>query len=412
MFDGVSFAVLFLLIAFVVISLTGCVPSARKATKTSFLKEKAVDVLMLAYDNGDGRAFRALLPELEQKNISWHLIVFGPAEELFAKSPDITQLNERVSPEQARLWRDNRNASLPVSLMRELTETYQPKIVLSGMAHTGQTELTQSWWNLGAWTIAFYDNLEAPQGQQWIAPWLQQPPELEQLLVSSPLLIDSFPENYSRHGTLAVQHPAFQEWKESFQRENTADLRKTLELDNRPVVLIAGGYGDDFQRSFALMKEAAALRSDIQWLMTPHPRTLADLNTGTDMPADSIRTISNISTVRLSTVAQLVMTHRSTVGWMASQTGLPVIFVRPEGHQDALAWGQVRLVNNSSSLLNAVHRLLDNPASRTPFPANNHSPTIADILIQRLQPQLVQPVTVESLEENNDPEPPKHRSRF
>ncbi|WP_281647638.1 hypothetical protein [Parendozoicomonas sp. Alg238-R29] len=393
--SSISVDPLLLITLCVILLLTGC--ALRKNTTTSAPPSQAIDVLLIAYDNGDGRAFRSLLPELDEKNINWHLIAFGPATALFKNTPNTTLLNASASPEQLREWQNNRYTTLPEKDAALLTEKLSPQIVLSGMAHSIQAQLVQQWWQQGAWTIAFYDNMEPPGGQNWVKPWLDYNPTVEQLLVTTNLVKRSFPDKTTRSGEVSlVYHPALQEWQETFEREDRQLLAQSLNLDDRPVVLVAGGYGDDFQRSLEVITSAAALREDLQWVFTPHPRTLISPVT-TNNDHTPLRTITNTPTVRVATLAQVVVSHRSTVGWMSAQIGIPVIFVRPKEQADIIERGRVRTVDDETTFLNALHRQLDNPPEHIPQPEKKAGSSIADLLERRLREQKPSSIKVESV---------------
>ncbi|CAM3577115.1 hypothetical protein PAHA111176_08965 [Parendozoicomonas haliclonae] len=376
-----------LIVVFCALYLSGCASNPTQK-KNSSSKAAPIDVLFVAYDNGDGRAFLRALPELAAKNIKAQVITFGPAAGLFADNNNITQLHEQLSPEEQQQLFESRTALLPESLRSTLVKQFQPKVVITGMAHIGQAQIARDFWNTGVWTIAFYDNLESPEGQQWVQPWLELTrPVAEELLVTTVLLKNSFPEDYThKHRTSVVRHPALNEWQESFANNTKASLKQGLNLDERPVILVAGGYGEDFQRSLAVIEEAAALRSDLQWLMTPHPRTVNTRGESTTPQPENLRLITEVPTVTLGATADLVITHRSTVGWLASQMGLPVIFVRPESTTDHLMGGRIQMVNNPASLLNALHRQLDTSYSPAPMNDTAGQPSLVDIIEQRLQP--------------------------
>ncbi|MTI13168.1 hypothetical protein [Sansalvadorimonas verongulae] len=355
-----------------------------------------MDVLLIAYDNGDGRAFRSLLPELDTKGTHWHLVAFGPATALFENTPNTTLLNEGASPEEVKEWIGNRYATLADTKLASVTKRFAPRIVLSGMAHTIQAQLVQQWWQQGAWTIAFYDNMEPPAGQQWIKPWFDFNPPVEQVMVTTRPLKISFPEKMARSGKVTqVVHPGLKEWQEAFEREDQQLLKEALELDERPVVLVDGGYGDDYQNSLEVIKAAAALRDDLQWVFTPHPRTLFSTRSAPDNAP--LITITDISTVRVATLARAVVTHRSSIGWFASQMGTPVIFVRPKDQPEVLEQGLVRMVNDETTLLNALYRQLDAPAQHTELVSKAKGSAIADVLERHLKEQKPSSLKVESV---------------
>ncbi|MCL6270514.1 hypothetical protein M3P05_11330 [Sansalvadorimonas sp. 2012CJ34-2] len=380
--------------------LAGC--ALRKGVVTSQAEQKSYDLLLIAYDNGDGRAFRSLLPELTNRNISWHVIAFGPAADLFEPGENITILNQQVSAQEALKWKENRRQQLPDQVIQLLLDKIKPRILITGMAHAEQARLTSLWWQQGVWTIAFYDNYESPSEQGWVQPWLEQKPPVEEIFVPSARLSKSFPESISRSkGISVVAHPTLKEWDETIKRSHPEVLRESLKLGSQPVVLIAGGYDKGYQNSLTLMAEAASLRPNLQWLVVPHPRNKGEferalLNSDNPPP---FQLIENEPTVRLAGIADLVMTHRSTVGWLTSQLGIPTLFVRPEAPPEHLANNRITMVNSVSSLLNGIHRELDNP-SHSSIPARiKELPHISDIIQKRLNPGPGKPMQIDYVED-------------
>ena len=336
-----------------------------------------LDVLLIAYDNGDGRAFKALLPELTAKNIHWHLIAFGPAAQLFKDSQNITILDQQVSQAEANKWFNNRRAVLPEQLTFRLVNSYEPQIVLTGMSHSAQARLMGDWWNQGAKTVAFYDNFEPVAGQKWAEPWLEIPPSVELFLVPSNNAARSFPK--ARQGVAqVVQHPALLQWQETIKHQDKDVLRSQLGLSEKPVVLVAGGYGKEYQQSLALIMTAARQRPDLQWLLAPHPRTdgafekqllLSEPNTFTQV-------VSTVPTTNLAAVADLMVTYNSTSGWFTAQLGIPTLFVRPEEQARILIPERLQLVNTEVSLLNGIHRFIDRGHSTHIAPTSQPEATI------------------------------------
>ncbi len=363
---------------------------------------RPIDVLFIAYDNGDGRAFQKLLPELSQRGISWHTLAFGPAGNLFPDYQHATNLNNQLSaPERERFLRD-RNLMLPTSIPQDQVKRFQPRIVITGMAHTGQAQLTRAYWNQGAWTIAFYDNMAPPQGQAWVTPWLEQQiyPVVEELLVPTSTLVNTFPDNYTyQHSVTPVLHPTLKDWQDTFAFVDRDKLRASLQLDQRPVVLIAGGYGKAYEESRLLMARAARARPDIQWLLTPHPRRMNNAFGEVRPIDDPIRTIAHVSTAHAATIADMVMSHSSSSGWMAAQMGIPVLFVQPESPSITRPNTPIQTVNSLPTLLNAVHRALDNPLLEQPNLPPTPKIDIVDIIEDRLIIKQPKPPQIEFLGE-------------
>ena len=399
-----SHALSALLVMLLTLGLSGCT-QLRTAPSPATTKAvtQSVDVLLVAYDHGDGQAFRTLLPELQERHIRWHLIAFGPAAELFSGSEQITLLDSYVPPEEALQWKNNRRAELPAALTARLFDQFRPTLVLSGMAHAAQAKLVRQWWQRGAWTIAFYDNYAPPADQHWIEPWWEVAPPLEELWVPDHALVSHFPAQTGRSkGVIAIEHPTLTQWTMQQATEDRTALRQTLGLDKRPVVLLAGGYGETYMESFDLVAQAARLRPDLQWLLAPHPRTKGadEASLLARMRPAPIRMVTDIPTVRLASVADLVIVHRSTVGTLANQLGIPTLFVQPHAQPSSDKQARKYTINSQQSLLNTIHRELDIAHSHQHKRAPVALPTIVSLLEKRLQENTSPPPILESIEDS------------
>ena len=130
-------------------------------------------------------------------------------------------------------------------------------------------------------------------------------------------------------------------------------LKQQLKLDDRRLV-IAGGYGDAYQKSLLLMESVAEKHPEVQWLLAPHPRVLDRQN---ELPplSSAITMITAVATNRLVAIADVVMSHRSTVVWMSAMSDIAGIFVRPED--------SVSRTQNNVIITNSVAELDDADAS-------------------------------------------------
>lgn len=349
-------------------------------------QQQVVDVLFVAYDNGDGRAFQQLIPELEAKKLNWKIVTFGPAAKLFSERDEhVMNINQNMSAPLQEAIYQNRALSLPANLKQRMLDSFRPKVVVTGMAHQGQAQLSDMFHGQGAWSIAFYDNLESPEGQAWVKHWFENvTPVSDELLVTMPDLSAHFSNQLTYHKkNTIVQHPAVAAWGKTIQDEDAKALKQQLKLDDRPVIVIAGGYGDAYQKSLLLMESVAENHPEIQWLLAPHPRVLDRQN---ELPplSPAIKMITTVPTNRLVAIADVVMSHRSTVVWMSAMSNIAGIFVRPEDSVSRTKHN-VYIANNVTALDKAVLSQIHKPTKGDNLKEPESSQqSLVDLIVQRL----------------------------
>lgn len=349
-------------------------------------QQQAIDVLFVAYDNGDGRAFQQLIPELEAKKLNWKIVTFGPAAKLFSEQDEyVMNINQNMSAPLQEAIYQNRALSLPTNLKQRMLDSFRPKVVVTGMAHQGQAQLSDMFHGQGAWSIAFYDNLESPEGQAWVRHWFENvTPVSDELLVTMPDLSAHFSNQLTYHKkNTIVQHPAVAAWGKTIQDEDAKALKQQLKLDDRPVIVIAGGYGDAYQKSLLLMESVAENHPEIQWLLAPHPRVLDRQN---ELPplSPAIKMITTVPTNRLVAIADVVMSHRSTVVWMSAMSNIAGIFVRPEDSVSRTKHN-VYIANNVTALDKAVLSQIHKPTKGDNLKEPESSQqSLVDLIVQRL----------------------------
>ena len=147
--------------------------------------------------------------------------------------------------------------------------------------------------------------------------------------------------------------------------------------------MIAGGYGDAYQKSLLLMESVAENHPEIQWLLAPHPRVLDRQN---ELPplSPAIKMITTVPTNRLVAIADVVMSHRSTVVWMSAMSNIAGIFVRPEDSVSRTKHN-VYIANNVTALDKAVLSQIHKPTKGDNLKEPESSQqSLVDLIVQRL----------------------------
>ena len=343
------------------------------------VNQETVDVLLIAFDNGEGRAFRAALPALKTQNLSVRVLTFGPADQLFENTSGVFSLSVIAGNQtQSADWQRDRNAVLSENELQKTLQYFKPTIVVTGMAHTIQAQLLDSYRREGSYTIAFYDNFEEPGDKEYVQPWLNTTTGADELFLPATYLNKNFsglPQFKQTQLTVTGQ-PVLDEWAQAFRETNRSRLRQKLTLEpERQIVVFAGGYDKSYTEALQRFLEAAKARTDLQFLITPHPRTdgsaendaVAEMNkTGAETAHIFIN--RDIPTHQLATVASLMVVHQSTTGFMARAQGLPVLYIAADNYSNPMIDGlQARRAWNWSGILNEMHRLLDQDNVQPPF---------------------------------------------
>ena len=167
-----------------------------------------VDVLFVAYDQGESNAFIEIEKRLNENKISYKILAMGRAAEIYANHPGKIELP--ASPAIQPL-RDHRETPLPPSVIGEITQRISPKITYVGMASTAQAQLLATFSKQGSYTIAFYDNFDAPSRQLYLQPFLNTVQLLNELHVPNTKIRDNFKllPQFAKTNITVTGQPAF-----------------------------------------------------------------------------------------------------------------------------------------------------------------------------------------------------------
>lgn len=329
----------------------------------------AVEILLIANDQGESQVFRLLLPELTRRNLKAQVLTMGRADAVFANQPDTIRLNTFGSLSEKVI--NDRTQQLDTSMLERVVARFRPASVVTGMSHAIQAQLANRFKATGATTVAFYDNFNLISQSQYVVPWLKTSTGVDELLLPGYYqAADAGKLPAFANSQISISgNPALEQWGTVFLVTNTVREKARLGLDpKRPVILFTGGYGAGYEQWLQLFLRAMTERPDLQILIAPHPRTdgqserraVANLRLKNVSIKDS-----SFSTAQLATVADLVVTHKSSTGFQAAWQGLPVLFVAEDGYHNILI--DAGLASRASSwqqILNNVHRYIDQPGAR------------------------------------------------
>ncbi len=294
-------------------------------------------ILFVAYDQGESNAFLRIQEQLKSANIPYRILAMGRAAEVFKDDPALIRVANLTRDEDLY---NNRNQLLNQRLLYQLSEMISAKIVYVGMASRAQAQIANTWERTGSRVIAFYDNLEPVDSVRYVKPFLDELRYADAFHVPGSSAANSFQQLAKTMGADVVitGQPTMEEWNETYQQADPTLLRQTLNIDpQQPVVLFAGDYSRSYPDALQTFVEAAGMLSDILFLMTYHPKSDGSLE-HTIIAQSGLKNIHLIrpdafSTDALSTIASIVIVHKSSVAQQAIYQGKPVIYVaRPDYH--------------------------------------------------------------------------------
>ena len=345
-------------------------PTALILLMTAFLPvavaaPKSVDVLFLAYDQGESNAFMRIHNHLDALKIPYGIIAFGRAAEIFKDHPALLTFNDLSQDQNLR---NNRDTRLPIEIINTVIRTTSTKIIYTGMASKAQAQMTNAFVNKGSQSIAFYDNFDPVSTKEYTQPFLQELKRVDAFHIPSEITASSFSElEKSKQAKLVVTgQPALETWDDIFVKANPSHLRKQLGIsEQQPVALFAGGYNGDYTNSFRIFLQAAKKMPDILFIVKHHPKYSGELEKKLiqeeAVPNIKLITDHSFSTPELCTLASAVVVHKSTIAQQALYKHKPVIYVADSSFSNFIIEQRLaHRVYNPDALTKELTKLLEN----------------------------------------------------
>ncbi|WOG29343.1 hypothetical protein [Endozoicomonas sp. 8E] len=303
------------------------------------LATENIDLLLVAYDQGESNAFKQLEKALKKRGINYRILSIGRAAEIFRNHP----LNLTISVPDPEQLRNNRETVLPRSALAELSQRINPKIVYSGMASAAQAQILNHMKANGSYTLAFYDNFDPITNKKYVQAFLETIRTLDKFHIPSSATAVSFKDLVFCPNPLYViiGQPALEAWDDIYRQTDNQFVRLELNLGpNEPVVVFAGGYDDTYEEYFRVFIEATRKLPSVTFLVTHHPKTSGEVERRwiKERGAGNVRLVENNrnSTAVLTKISVAVMVHKSSIGTMALYKGKPVIYIAEPGTDNFL----------------------------------------------------------------------------
>ena len=144
----------------------------------------------------------------------------------------------------------------------------------------------------------------------------------------------------SVHSAKVIGQPALEEWQRAIQSIDTANVLSKLGISpqKRVILYIAGWSGDlectDGTRLFAAIVQQMFTEPAFQVVVQLHPRSDGDFERGLFAGIARVTTTKECTTEEATSVAEVVVCHKSTAGLKIGAAGRRLIFAVPqEGYQ-------------------------------------------------------------------------------
>ena len=283
-------------------------------------------ILFISHDRGESNNFKALTPLLKKHHLSYKIIGFGQALQVFKQDKYLIPLKTEKT-------------SVLSYKIRHLANRIRPQLVVAGMSSVLQAELLNFYKNRyksKITTIAYYDNFDPMHEKDFVHPFLKKinKKNLDIVLVPLKPLIVSTKQIFPNNTVLSKGSPALtltkQCHKDCFTNEQ---LRHVLGYhDQKPIILFAGDASKDYPTyAKKFIAAIAPLTNQYHFIITYHPKTSGALEKKLlrDANLTNVKVFNptqKFSTFTLAKVAQLIIVHVSSVGSLLSIQCKPVVY--------------------------------------------------------------------------------------
>ncbi len=348
------------MVYFLKVALILCIPFFQKVTMANPIE---VDVLFCTYDISDSASLKRIMAEFDQLNVTYKVLAFGKSVDVFHERPEFIKLD---LPDVT--W--DREKKLGQEHLNLIKKTLKPRMVIAGMASATQAQVLNLFKGDGAYTIAFYDNFDAPENKEYIQEFLKIIGPIDEYFLPSQTTLTGFQKmDATKQAKLSVLgQPALEDWEEIFAKTNRDELSFRLNVDKGDkVILFVGGYDDTYKeycRLFVKAMKAFENNPHIKIFVTYHPKTDGSLERGiiAEENATNIKVIdkNGPSTAEVATIANVLVCHKSSVGVQALYVGLPVVYVVKKGELNnfAIKQGLAGEVESEQDLVETLKRIL------------------------------------------------------
>ncbi len=333
------------LLILVAVSLSAC------SLKSSLFSTRST-VGFVLFDAGETKALEPVMELLREKGQRFVIIAVGTSYALLKNSAELIDWQRdcgvTVNPSS---WSSHKR--LPPALALELWRCRPIDFAVVGLASKFQDDLSRFFASqkIPVWA---YDDSFSPKrsGQRASKQFLLY----EEILVSSASVEKAIRARLRRAKVTTVGQPTLEVFRQTMNEFETEPLRKQLQLSSRPVALYAGGYGENYAESFRLFVEEANELSDYDFVVSLHPKVNGQLERRIIKKyakKPMMLLPKSISTSEALTLADALITHRSSVAVQAAFSEKPVVYIDTKPHEYSdllLERGWARQVSRAGGL--------------------------------------------------------------
>jgi hypothetical protein len=287
----------------------------------------AEDVLFVMQDAGETFAYLPVMKRMAKNGESFEVIAGGASEEILAKEKSIegrVHTFKEFGLAVDKSWQRERKASNEA--LKALSEAFNPKLVLGGVAFELQGQVYSLFRKKGARTYALWDNFGSSGGNSYFQVAHRVQSIADTLLVPSQDLSNAF---QGRRCFIAGQ-PSLDSWK-NLPCNNELKRKLGIAFETK-VIAYVGGYGKEYEEGFRLFikKLSEGNFEGFAILILPHPKADGSFEEKEIAGFYNIRLLKDVATKDAVAIADIVVCHQSTVAVQALAIPKPSCFVIPD----------------------------------------------------------------------------------
>lgn len=304
------------------------------------------DLTFFLYDAGETKVLEPVIEELKRAQKTYKIIAVGTASLLLKESPQKIDLNAACGVEAsitAEAWK--RDQTLSDKDLEKLKSCADASVLVTGYNSALQTQLVSSFKGSNTETVMFYDSFNPPQickDSDRSSCFAENAALAADVVLTSTYgLRDAF-QRITPARCLVLGNPTLESWQKDMETVDREKLYASLNISaEKPLILYMGGYGEDYESSFALFLDSVKNLTPYQVVIALHPKMDGAFEEKLVREKNlSFVTIApkTIPTSNLAALAALVVTQRSTTGVQARFAGIPVIYLdtHPEKYTNFL----------------------------------------------------------------------------
>ncbi len=326
-------------------------------------------ILFVTYDTGETNAFKPVFEALDHQDIPYKIIALGTSATLLKDHPHLLNCPLPMLPSPLE-----REKGLRSETLNSLTHCVHPKKVIVSMAAESMADIASAFHETGAKVFAYYDNFDDIRTKDYVKPFLHSHPSVDVYFVPSSLTKKSleayFGPAFLPSHIIIVGQPSLESWRQVYKETNPATLKETTQLTtDLPILLFAGGYDPTYPEFFRLFVQGV-MESNTFGIVTLHPKsdgTTERQIIEEEQAQDKVRLFGKEGpkTDQLSTLARVVLCHKSTVCMQALTMGKPVIYLanKKDYTNQAIEEGVALEAENLPEFLKAIDQSLSGKTS-------------------------------------------------